>query len=194
MFYTRIILNSRHSALRNDRKNGYERHRRIESMFPDCKRSEAGALFRWDQQVIIVQSEIEPQFSLLPKRYTLVIESKLIDISHRLKAKQWLEFKLLADTSTRLKKGRNPEELPKWLADRLEGVAELDECLDIQRGPHIQIQRFQQEWVLKPISFAGYLKVLDPEEFATRIMTGFGRSRAYGCGLMQIAPTKGVAA
>lgn len=194
MFYTRIILNSRHPALKNDRKNGYERHRRIESLFPDCKRSEANALFRWAQPTIFVQSEIEPQFSLLPKHYTLDIATKTIDISNRLQINQWLEFKLLADTSTRLKKGRNLEELPKWLADRLEGVAELDEYLDIQREPHIQIQRLQQEWVLKPISFSGCLKVLAPSQFAARVMAGFGRSRAYGCGLMQIAPAKGVAA
>jgi hypothetical protein len=56
MFYTRIILNPRHPALRDDRQNAYLQHRRVESLFPDHKRSEVSALYRWEQQTVFIQS------------------------------------------------------------------------------------------------------------------------------------------
>lgn len=196
MFYTRLIINPRHSAFREDEQNAYHQHRRVESLFPDHKRSEVNALFRWEQQTIFIQSTIEPRFDLLPKNYTQAIQTKVLNLSDLLKPNQWLEFRLLADTSgiekdNRRRKARDPEQLPDWLASRLEGAAKLDEFMAIQHGPQISVQRLEQRWTLKPTSFTGYLKVIDPEQLATVLMAGFGRSRAYGCGLMQIAPAQG---
>lgn len=196
MFYTRIIINPRHPAIREDDQNAYLQHRRIESLFPEHKRNEVSALFRWEQQTIFIQSMVEPRFDLLPKNYTQNIQTKVLNLNDLLKPNQWLEFRLLADTSgidkdTRRRKSRDPEKLPDWLANRLEGAAKLDEFMAIQRGAQISVQRLEQRWTLKPTSFTGYFKVIDPEQLATVLMAGFGRSRAYGCGLMQIAPAKG---
>lgn len=196
MFYTRMILNSRHPSIREDYQNAYQQHRRIESLFPDHKRSEVNALFRWEQQTIFIQSTVEPRFDLLPKNYTHDVQTKVLNLGELLKSNQWLEFRLLADTSgiekdTRRRKARDPEQLPDWLASRLDGAANLDEFVAIQRGPHISVERLAQRWKLKPTSFTGYLKVINPEQLANALMAGFGRSRAYGCGLMQIAPAKG---
>lgn len=196
MYYTRIILNPRHLKVKEDRQNAYLQHRRIESLFPEHKRSTADVLFRWEQQTVIVQSTVEPRFDLLPQNYTSDTKTKPpLDLGQALKPEQWMEFRLLADTSsitkdTRQRKPRDEEKLPDWLKSRLEGAAKVDEYCAIQRGPHIPVHRHQQKWTLKPTSFSGYLQVIDPEQLAQTIAAGFGRSRAYGCGLMQIAPTR----
>jgi CRISPR system Cascade subunit CasE len=192
MFCTRIILNSRHPALKEDRQNACLRHRRIESLFPEHKRSEASALFRWDDLSIFVQSAIEPRFDLLPKNYTSDTQTKEINFAQALKPQQWLEFCLLADTTgierdTRRRVSRDPTQLPEWLSSRLEGVAQLDEFLAIHRSPDLAIQRMEKQWKIKPTLFSGYLQVTNPEQLELAISSGFGRSRAYGCGLMQIA-------
>ncbi|MBD2037762.1 type I-E CRISPR-associated protein Cas6/Cse3/CasE [Leptolyngbya sp. FACHB-321] len=195
MFYTRIILSPRHQALRNDQQNAYLQHRRIESLFPDHKRSDASVLFRWEQQTIFIQSAVEPRFDLLPKNYTNDVQTKLLNLDQLLKPNQWLEFRLLADTSgieaeTRRRKPRNAEQLPDWLASRLDSAAKLDKFVAIQHGPQIAVHRLEQRWKLKPTSFTGYLTVIDPKQLGDVITAGFGRSRAYGCGLMQVAPAK----
>lgn len=193
MFYTRIMINPRHPAIREDSQNAYQQHRRIESLFPDHKRNEVNALFRWEQQTIFTQSTVEPRFDLLPNNYTHDVQTRVLNLGELLKPNQWFEFRLLADTSgiekeTRRRKARDPAQLPDWLASRLEGAAKLDEFMAIQRGAQISVQRLEQRWTLKPTSFTGYLNVIDPEQLANVLMAGFGRSRAYGCGLMQIAP------
>jgi CRISPR system Cascade subunit CasE len=132
----------------------------------------------------------------LPQNYTQDVQTKLLNLDQSLKPNQWLEFRLLADTSsiekdTRRRKARSPEQLPDWLTKRLEGAAKLDEFMAIQRGAYISVQRLEQCWKLKPTSFTGYLNVTNPNQLADVLIAGFGRSRAYGCGLMQIAPAKG---
>jgi CRISPR system Cascade subunit CasE len=193
MFYTHIVLSSSHPALKRDLGNVYQQHRRIESLFPEHKRSEASALFRWDQLSIIIQSAIEPRFDLLPKHYTSDIQTKIIDLAEVLRPGQWLQFRLLADTSsierqTRRRVARDIETLPKWLAKRLESSAQIDKNLEIHQKSQITVHRLEQEWKLRPVSFTGYLRVVEPEQLALAIAQGFGRSRAYGCGLMQVVP------
>jgi len=196
MFCTRILINPRHPKSQEDRRNAYQQHRRIESLFPNHKRSEANVLFRWEQQTIFVQSTVEPRFDLLPKNYAQDIQTKVLNLGELLKPNQWLKFRLLADTSsiakdTQRRKARHPEKLYDWLASRLEGAADLDPFLTIRRGAYICVERHHQRWTLKPTSFTGYLQVIHPEQFVRVLTGGFGRSRAYGCGLMQIAPVRG---
>lgn len=196
MYYTRIIANARHPKFKDDRQNAYLQHRRIESLFPEHKRSTANALFRWEEPTIFVQSSIEPQFDLLPQNYSRDVQTKYLDLEQLLKPDQWLEFRLLADTSsiekeTRRRKPRDPEKLPHWLITRLDGAAKLDEYYAIQQGPYLLVNRHEKQWKLRPTSFSGYLQVISPEQLTLVITTGLGRSRAYGCGLMQIAPAKG---
>jgi CRISPR system Cascade subunit CasE len=195
MFYTRIILNSRHPALKEDRQNACLRHRRIESLFPEHKRSGADALFHWEDLTILIQSTIEPRFDLVPKNYTSEIQTKQIDLANILKPLQWLEFQLLADTTgieknTRRRVSRDPEKLPDWLASRLEGSAQLDEFLAILHSPEMKVRRLENQWRIEPTLFNGYLQVIEPNQLALAISSGFGRSRAYGCGLMRIAPVR----
>ncbi|MGW5674635.1 type I-E CRISPR-associated protein Cas6/Cse3/CasE [Streptomyces sp. NPDC003860] len=47
------------------------------------------------------------------------------------------------------------------------------------RGPHV---------VFHSATFEGRLKVVDPAAFATRLLRGIGPSKAYGCGLLTLAP------
>ena len=41
------------------------------------------------------------------------------------------------------------------------------------------------------VDYSGVLVVNDPERFLQRLAVGFGKSRAFGCGMMMIKPGDG---
>ena len=69
---------------------------------------------------------------------------------------------------------------------------------DSQGQPQLQVVaradlRFAKKSQAKPISlrtarFRGVLEITDAELFRTTIQQGFGRAKAYGCGLITLAP------
>ncbi len=43
---------------------------------------------------------------------------------------------------------------------------------------------------LTRVTFDGRLRVLDPAVFRRTLTSGLGKAKAYGCGLMTLAPTE----
>lgn len=83
------------------------------------------------------------------------------------------------------------EALFSWLSRQGEasgGFALLREAFSVEAQNFVGIERGRGK---KNLSFGvadvcGTLTVTDPEVFATKIAAGFGRSRAFGCGLMMV--------
>lgn len=82
----------------------------------------------------------------------------------------------------------NEEHREHWVALRVTGYHTL--ALDRQlgnaaggRGPATRSRRDARIGVL---DFDGELEVLDPERFVAALAVGFGRAKAFGCGLMLI--------
>ncbi|MEU6130782.1 type I-E CRISPR-associated protein Cas6/Cse3/CasE [Saccharopolyspora sp. NPDC047091] len=46
---------------------------------------------------------------------------------------------------------------------------------------------------ISPVRFDGHLDVVDPEAFTAALHNGIGRAKAYGCGLLTLAPTRATA-
>lgn len=47
--------------------------------------------------------------------------------------------------------------------------------------------------VIEPVRYDGHLVITDPEAFQRALLTGIGRAKAYGCGLLSLAPARTVA-
>lgn len=198
---TRIIISKTHPNFKGDSLNAHQRHNRIGSLFPNKSRVDVSALFKWEQDVVVVQSLAEPRFDLLPLHYTVDVETKLLPLEKVINSGQWLKFSLLADTSKKNEKNtkgpcrvpcKGISELRNWLERRIDNAATLGE-VDINYGSRIPIQKEENRWVIRSVRYNGYLKVINPVLLANVISEGFGKSRSYGCGLMQLAPVRGVA-
>jgi CRISPR system Cascade subunit CasE len=44
--------------------------------------------------------------------------------------------------------------------------------------------------VVEPVRYDGHLIITDPDAFTTAILNGIGRAKAYGCGLLSLAPMR----
>lgn len=47
--------------------------------------------------------------------------------------------------------------------------------------------------VVEPVRYDGHLIITDRDTFATAILNGIGRAKAYGCGLLSLAPIRSAA-
>ncbi|MGH3942262.1 MAG: type I-E CRISPR-associated protein Cas6/Cse3/CasE [Pseudonocardiaceae bacterium] len=47
--------------------------------------------------------------------------------------------------------------------------------------------------VVESVRYDGHLLVTDRDTFATAILNGIGRAKAYGCGLLSLAPMRSAA-
>lgn len=47
--------------------------------------------------------------------------------------------------------------------------------------------------VVEPVRYDGHLVISDPDTFATALLNGIGRAKAYGCGLLSLAPRRSAA-
>ena len=87
-------------------------------------------------------------------------------------------------------KGR--ESVAEWFKER----AEVSWGFDLASSPlqidKIEIQQFkdkqQRQVTIAQAHIQGLLRITDQEKFTCSFKQGIGRARAYGCGLLQIAP------
>lgn len=84
-----------------------------------------------------------------------------------------------------------PNQQKEWLLKRAAGHGF---SLDSTRFEvvHSQWHRFDKrggrQVSLRTATFEGVLSILDPDTFRTALTEGIGRAKAYGCGLMTLAP------
>ena len=203
MILSRLILNERHRAVYHDLGNVHAMHQRIMQGFPDESRAQARAewnvLFRVepDARMILVQSDLQPDWSRLPEGYLEAVESKAIaPLLNALNADQILRFRLKANPTKRDKSSgkriglRRPEDQESWL--RRQGERSGFEVLELRIGstggvtgrPKDKPSPIQLETAL----FEGLLRIVRPAVFHEALRKGIGRGRAYGCGLLSVAP------
>lgn len=77
-----------------------------------------------------------------------------------------------------------------WLAEQGEksGFSLLDATVDAYRQQQLRRESSRQTIQFSSVDYTGMLKVNDPALFLQRLTLGYGKSRAFGCGLMLIKP------
>lgn len=87
---------------------------------------------------------------------------------------------------------RGREDVSQWFAERAVdswGFSVVTEHLQVEK---IEVQQFkdkqQRQVTIAQAHVQGLLRIADQAQFKHSFTQGIGRARAYGCGLLQIAP------
>ena len=218
MFLSRIRLNPRSVHVVRDLGDIVELHRSVMRAFPAQKkvapRAALGVLFRVEGRTsppeLLVQSRVAPDWSRLTDGY--LVDHEYRDGEPLLAAAvpgRRLRFRLVANPSRKSAAHRAGEPPPRnsrrvaltsdqerqeWLVSRgerggfrLVGPGSAS-GVRIDELPPLRGRRGGATVHVRPALFEGIVEVWDPELFRRAICDGIGPAKAYGCGLLSIAP------
>jgi len=204
MYLSRLTLNARHNRTRSELDHPYELHRTICQAWENPK--EARILSRPDQDkpglvTVIVQSLTKPDWLRLkvPEDYLQEVDGpKRMDLQG-LKQGQRLRFRLRCRPSKRIgardkddvgkRKGlTTKDEILEWLHRKagINGFEVREVAFD--RIYWYDSKRGIQDKPLGAVVFDGILVVTDPDNLREAVRNGIGTQKAFGFGLLSIAP------
>jgi CRISPR system Cascade subunit CasE len=216
MHLSRLLLNPRNRQTRRDLADCHDLHRTLLAAFPQARseaaRAEFGLLFRLDtgrdgSAAVLVQSLHEPDWTRLPEGYLRepAASKPVAAIYDGLLANQRLTFRLRANPTKRLPiliENRKDKERGK----RIELRREEDQLAWLVRksGEHgfrllgarvHPEQKAMGERGGKPLAFGvalfeGELEITDAARFRQTLTEGIGSGKAYGFGLLSVAPVR----
>lgn len=188
-------------------KNPYQMHRTLWHMFDAASDQARDFLFRiektrWpDAELLLLSGRVPAQKSTGAAR---VIASKAF--SPILNRGQALRFLLVAnpvrkirdengrlDFTGEVKKCRVPlireDQQIAWIRRKLDGAAAIEQ-VDIQQMPPIYFRKngARKAGKIQPAAFRGILRILDVDSLQKLLKGGIGPAKAFGCGLLSIAP------
>lgn len=212
LYLSQLFLNLQDSHVRRDLGNPYELHRTIMRAFAG-RREAAGVLHRLehhprhDRPVLLVQSTEEPDWHFLQDTAYLAGngrpgEAAVKPFSLALHAGQILRFRLRANPTVKKKReGKHsnrvplvrPEQQQAWLERQAARhgftLLRLDSQDDRAERGTVRLATEPQTLTLFSVRFDGLLRVDDPERLLAAVRGGIGPARAFGCGLLSLAPT-----
>ncbi|MFI8963080.1 type I-E CRISPR-associated protein Cas6/Cse3/CasE [Streptomyces sp. NPDC053493] len=217
IWLTRIVPDLRSRDARRDTRDAVATHRRLMSLFPDHAgpdpRARFGILHRTDDTPtgphLLMQSNQEPDPAQLPAGYGTAVTRSLDPLLAALRPGLTIRYRCAASAvrkpgaTTRAAynlpavvplTGTAAEEWWMRQADTagLKLLTLHSQPLDTARGlrgtrssgskQHIRHARTR---------FDGTATIIDPDQLRAKITSGIGRGKAYGCGMLSIAPAPG---
>ena len=202
MYLSQLILNPRHRAVQRDLSRPHDLHQTIMAAFPDnLDKAKERVLFRIEQRaqpqqlILLIQSQEQPDWSKLPASY-LLDDPATKAVNLQLQPGQRLSFRLRANPTKRLSAGKGNngkriglyklEEQINWLQRKA-----TDHGFAIHSAMPTQQQRVddrRQDLKFFSVQFDGILQVTDPTTFLAAIQSGIGSGKAFGFGLLSVAP------
>ncbi|MEU6934816.1 type I-E CRISPR-associated protein Cas6/Cse3/CasE [Streptomyces sp. NPDC046374] len=217
VWLTRITPDPRSREARRDARDAVGTHRRLMSLFPDDAgpdpRARFGVLYRTDDTPtgpqLLMQSNHEPDLSQLPDGYGAGITRPLDPLLDALRSGLSIRYRCAANairkpgTTTRAlynlpavvplhgpaadewwtrqadTAGMKVLTLHSQLLDAAQGVRGTRGSGTEQRVRHVRTR------------FDGTAVIIDPDTLRAKITDGIGRGKAYGCGMLSIAPAPG---
>ncbi|MFJ9597976.1 type I-E CRISPR-associated protein Cas6/Cse3/CasE [Streptomyces virginiae] len=218
---TRIVTDRRSSDVQRDHINATATHRRLMSLFPDNAgpdpRVRFGVLFRTEDSttgpVLLIQSNTQPDLTELPAGYAHSHDSRSLDsLLDALRPGLRVHYRCVA--SPVRKPGRTtrahynlPSAVPLtgaaadewWLRQAATSglqplhlhSQQLDAAIAHKASPDSKDPRRFRHTRTR---FEGTATITDAELLRAQITGGIGRGKAYGCGLLSIAPAHAAAA
>lgn len=199
---TRLQLNPRHREARRDISDVHRLHQRVMSLLPDAlgdsARAKTAALWRIepsDQPVLLIQSDPVPDLSALPAGYGTGATKDLSAVFTAIRPGLHVRYRICINPvsqhgNTGKRRVLPRSELPAWWEARSQriGLENLD-----HPSIHLEPSRTGTTSTGNKLTIAacrieGIASVTDPDQICEAIRSGVGRARAYGCGLLTIAP------
>jgi CRISPR system Cascade subunit CasE len=212
MYLSRLILNPRSNKVRRELADVYQLHRTILRAFPERLPPNERVLFRVDVNrrtgvpTVLVQSQTAPNWSLFPhhpdyRDYLLQVpppeqNPACKPYNPSISRGQILVFRLRANPTFRRDGKRRAwvreEDQRAWLDRQAEkGGFRLVQLTVIPEGMNqTRKQDGHQNYQIRhfAVLFQGLIQVTDPDKFHRTLATGVGPAKAFGCGLLSIAP------
>jgi CRISPR system Cascade subunit CasE len=203
MYISQLTLNARETAVLRDLSNAHKFHQRIMQAFPDEEsranpRQDWHILFRQepDSDVVLVQSDLEPDWAKLPAEYLCDHRVKPMNLgADQLTGGRIFQFRLRANPSKRDNKTKKTVGF-YHRADQLAWLErQADRCgfrlhqVDIIPSPNVFgiKQKGTAPVRISTALYQGVLEVTDSSAFLTVVQRGLGRGKSYGCGLLSLA-------
>lgn len=217
MYLSRLQLNATNRQVwRQVIGNPYKLHQLVMHGFPDeVKRNKANVLHRLDVReetaILLVQSELEPNWSQVKPEvlapadpFDPVPNPAIKPLALPLRTGQALSFRLCANPT--IKKARHDENGERLNSNRVPLLRQEQQLEWLQKRAgssgfqvlHVTITQPDQQTAWKPghdrpitlytVRFDGLLRVTQPDQLLEAIKTGIGPGRAFGCGLLSVAP------
>lgn len=212
LYLSRLLLNPRSRQVQRETADPYQLHRTIMKAFGP-KRDQAGVLHRLDIQqrtqllTLLVQSQDEPDWRwLYDRNYLLPIDPltgldnpAIKQVSLPLHAGQLLRFRLRANPTIKKKReGKHSNRVPlvreesqiAWLKRKADqnGFNLLDTSVSDQNRQTSRKRDGRPPLTLFTVQFDGRLQIADEGKFQQAMRNGIGPAKAFGCGLLSIAP------
>jgi CRISPR system Cascade subunit CasE len=214
MYLSRLQLNTHSRQMwRTVIDQPYRLHQMVMRGFPNgVTREKVNVLHRLeievDRAILLVQSDLEPDWGslhpdiLLPASPFDPIPNPAIRKMDGLQLTpgRILQFRLTANPTKRLSSGKGNKPGKRiafykeadqldWLQER--AAAHGFRLLDVQIS-HSQKQTSRLKGItLHIVQYNGRLQIIDVENFQTAMHTGIGPAKAFGCGLLSLAPVRG---
>jgi len=217
MYLSRLILNPHNRRVQKEIADRYELHRSIMSAFPDdLGADEDRVLFRVEQSAggwhltLLVQSWTRPDWSWLPepggRSYLLPDDQPnpaLKRFSLNLAAGQTLAFRLCANPTARRRCSdgerrrvglyREAEQID-WLEGKAErggfDLVAVRTSGETTVGGTVYRNGNKLQLTLLSVQFDGLLTVTQPAEVKKTVRDGIGSGKAFGFGLLSLAPPR----
>lgn len=217
MFLSQLRLHPRDPLVLRDLSDPTELHRSLMRAFPQHQgpspRAHFGVLFRVESEpagggapTLLVQSTVKPSWDALPEGYVLACEVKdVAGLLDGIAAGAAFRFRLVANPTKKVApaavgatpRRHNPrvpllgeEERLAWLSRKgaqfgfvVPPGGVRSSVLGVSGGRGATAVRVQ------PVQFEGELRVVEPLAFRDALSGGVGPAKAYGCGLLSLAPT-----
>lgn len=208
---TRILPDARLRAARTDLGDAVAMHQRLMSLLPDGlgdqARTQTGLLYRIDYlrtgaAAVLTQSTVQPNLNLLPAGYGTTDQRLLDPLLDAITQGMPVRFRLAANASKRLWKsdgrhnagqivalgGTDAENWWRIRAEDRHGLQIID--LRSEALAHARGRRGKSIVTHAITRFDGTALVKDPDAVRQAVLAGIGRGKAYGCGLLSLAPAR----
>ncbi len=217
MYLSRLLLNPYSRQVQSETADPYNLHRTLMQAF-DSKRKDADVLHRLEvhprngQIMLLVQSQLEPDWLYLQDSVYL-LPSDPFDplpnpavrpLNFKLKDGQILRFRLVANPSFKKDGKRHAyykeKDQRRWLETKGTGcvekkrpslgfqILEMDVQKDGNQYGRIQRDEIKHKVTIHTVQYDGRLQITDTATFTTALQKGIGPAKAFGCGLLSLAP------
>lgn len=206
----RVLPDLRHADARRDLGDAVRLHRRVMRLAPqglgEQARQRAGVLYRVEDTSsgvqILAQTHVKPEVGAFPDTYGRVDTRDLTPLLDRLRDGDVLHYRIAANTSKRLSRSAGPQEgkvvalrgadAEQWWVDRALRNGLVLQTLNARSQPDSMGARNGTDRVRHAVTrFDGIATVSDAQLLRAAVLTGIGRGKSHGCGLLSIAPLRG---
>ena len=204
MYLARLTLDPRSAQARRDLGDAHEMHRTLVRAFVDSPQS-TPPRFLWrleaskdsvSNPTVLVQSEVAGDWSVLesmPNYLQRHAESKCVALDQLIRAERRYRFRLLANPTV-TKDGKRygllkESEQNAWIVRQGERHGfSVQTCLVTAQDFFSSRDKGKPAVSIHRVCFEGLLEVKDEDALKRALVAGIGPAKAFGCGLLSVAP------